>query len=158
MKEKKKDNREKTFSSILQSDLKKGITHQTCNGHLSADTSWPLIHLAVDFFKMHIEDGKPLQSWSALALAAGRLRFLQECSYDTTWIDFLCSDRSSLTGTATASQHIPLGCEADDSSWCQIIEVFSTMKTQPLHLQGNTKSFRWHRFAVKSLIFGHRRL
>ena len=79
-------------------------------------------------------------------------------SYDTTWIDFLCSDRSSLTGTATASQHIPLGCEADDSSWCQIIEVFSTMKTQPLHLQGNTKSFRWHRFAVKSLIFGHRRL
>lgn len=140
---KKKDSQEKKHfpqycNVILKKKKKKGITHQTCNGHLSADTSWPLIHLAVEFFKMPTEDSKPLQGRWALALAAGRLRFLWECSYDPTWIDFLCSDRSSLTGTAAASQHIPLGCEAYDSSWCQIIEVFSTMKTQPLHLQGNS--------------------
>lgn len=85
-------------------------------------------------------------------------RFLQECSYTSRELIFSAVTASSLTGTGDCLPTHPIRCEADDSSWCQIIEVFSTMKTQPLHLQGNTKSFRWHRFAVKSLIFGHRRI
>lgn len=106
---KKKKDKKKAFLSILRLDLKQGISHQACSGHLSADPSWPLIRLAVDFLNARLR-WQSFAAWGSQTRAAGRLRFLRECSQDTTWIDFLCSDRSSLTGTVAASLHVSFGC------------------------------------------------